>query len=764
MRYSDRMKIKILQLTLLLAAISLAGACAGESGSPPENGSPTSRAEAIETTVETPISDTPATAPTVVLTTGVSVTGLTAFCSLDQGAAKITCHGSGTPEGSESQLKWGSNISGWVIGPSYEISITEWVSAVIVTLELCQGLDCEKVETYVDTSWVTPGDNGSGSSDNTSTSPPGGASTNATPVATLPADSDPDVTGLTAFCSLDQGAAKITCHGSGTPEGSESQLKWGSNISGWAMGPSYEISITEWVSAVIVTLELCQGLDCEKVETYVDTARVTPGDNGSGSSDNTSTSPPGGASTNATPVAIESLTCDDDQIVVRYNTTCRAKLSGQVDYVKWKMEKGDRAWNRDDATEDALKEVLVLKKITRDTVGDYVIPFKACTGGGDWYPGAKCVEQSVTIKVVAGAPLSVGNGLPCESDVNPSFERWIMDEGQTKEIWATGTATHSGTSQHSYTYPRYELEPNGIPVYAPTDGYLWAAGTNLTYSNGVKDYGLQFMVSCEVWIKFGHVVNPVQRIVDLVDSVADENGHGQWSAKPPLEYVNEQIDPIFFKAGEVMFRHLPNRPGTNQGFDYGLFNVKHINEYLNPPRWDKADTYYHALCPWKYQAEPVRSEVKGFLLPYQSDGVICHGVNREVVGTLAGMWHFADPTAPVPERHTLRYGGDLTFVEYFDGLIHVGGINSKDILFTGQAPKEEFILRLGPGEATFALPQEVTTSHCYEGSNLAFARHPNNFDYMFLYVETVDNMTINVAFDSGSCPASLPAEYIILIR
>jgi hypothetical protein len=232
-----------------------------------------------------------------------------------------------------------------------------------------------------------------------------------------------------------------------------------------------------------------------------------------------------------------------------------------------------------------------------------------------------------------------------------------------------------------------------------------------------------------------------------------------------LEYVNEQIDPIFFKAGEVMFRHLPNRPGTNQGFDYGLFNGTHINEYLNPARWEKVDTFLHALCPWEYQAEPVRSEVKGFLLPYQSNGVICHGVNREVVGTLAGMWHFADPTAPVLKGHTLRFGGDLTFVEYFDSLVNVGGLNSKDVggRMT-QAPTEEFILRLRPGEATYALPQEVTTSHCYEGSNLALARNPNNFDYMFLYVEIVDDMTINVAFDSGSCPASLPAEYITYIR
>ena len=117
------------------------------------------------------------------------------------------------------------------------------------------------------------------------------------------------------------------------------------------------------------------------------------------------------------------------------------------------------------------------------------------------------------------------------------------------------------------------------------------------------------------------------------------------------------------------------------------------------------------------------------------------------------------------EGHTLRFGGDLTFVEYFDGLIHVGGLNSKDIGgLGGMASPEEFILRMGPGDSTYALPQEVRTTHCFEGSNLAVERHPNNFDYMFLYVEIVDDMTINVAFDNGSCPSSLPAEYITFIR
>ena len=44
---------------------------------------------------------------------------------------------------------------------------------------------------------------------------------------------------------------------------------------------SYEISIDEWISEVVVTLELCQGSVCERVETLIDTALVTLGEHGS---------------------------------------------------------------------------------------------------------------------------------------------------------------------------------------------------------------------------------------------------------------------------------------------------------------------------------------------------------------------------------------------------------------------------------------------------------------------------------------------------
>ena len=102
---------------------------------------------------------TPA-APTAATVTSTTATtsGLTATCSFDKEAPKITCHASGAPEGSESKLKWESNISGWDSGPAYEIALKEeyqLVPEVVVSLELCQGTNmtvCERIETAIDTS------------------------------------------------------------------------------------------------------------------------------------------------------------------------------------------------------------------------------------------------------------------------------------------------------------------------------------------------------------------------------------------------------------------------------------------------------------------------------------------------------------------------------------------------------------------------------------------------------------------------------------
>ena len=680
---------------------------------------------------------------------------LTAACSLDVSVPSISCTATGVPEGV--RVRWESNVAGWSTGPTYEVLLVEehqFVAEAVVELRACVGSNCEITVSTVDLSELL--DEGHYGQTTVTTEQP---------ATTVRGEADD----LAAACTFDESVPSFSCVASGAPDGAS--LRWESNVSGWRTDQIYDVELVtehQLVAQVVVVLKACLNSTCEQVETTIDTSVLVADVVGGGSvvtttattttfaSDTTATTTTFASDTLTTaeegpsygddgtgsepsgpvPVVIEMLACDDDRITARYETTCRAELSGQVDWVGWGFEKGDVLWDRTENADIPLEDVLV-QQVTRDELGEYVLEFEACTGGHKWRPDSVCVQGTTALQVVSSADWA---DIPCESDPEPAFDRWILDPGFTDEIWATGTATHSGTSQHSYVYPRYDLEPAGVPVYAPVDSFLTFAVSTLTYDNGVKDYGLTFVVSCEVSFRFGHVVNPDQRIVERVAGESD----GTWSVTPALWGVTEQIDPVFFEAGDVLFRHLPNRPGTNQGFDYGVFNSTRVNQFLNPDRWSQWNTFFHGGCPFDYLEEPARSEVVALI----REGT-CHGVNREVAGTLAGMWHFDE---------SARGGGDLVFVEYFDDLIHVSGLNSPDT-------ETEFILRFTPGQATYRLPQEVTASHCYEGSNVvASAEIEGSFDYMFVYAEIVDDLTLNVAFGDGTCPATFPTEYTTYFR
>ncbi len=748
---------------LVTGVFVLAAACGGG----PEIDAPTTTAPMRSATLaatSAPVSSTAvATTSTAVATTttvgGVvdEVGELTAVCTFDESVPSFSCTATGVPKGAG--LRWESNVAGWATDATYEVPLVEehqFVAEVVVELRACVGSNCETAVTTVDLSVLLE----------ESQVDPAAGTTEAPPTTV-----QREVVSLAAVCWFDESGPNISCAASGVPDGAG--LRWESSVAGWSTDPIYEVALVaehQLVAQVVVMLEACLALTCEQAETTIDTsALVADVDSGGPTvatttvatttvatttvAAETSTTAPDGQSsgnddTGSEPsdpvsVVIELLACDDDRITARYETTCRAELSGHVDWVGWGFENGDVHWDRTENADIALEDVLV-QQVTRSGLGEYVLEFAACTGGHKWASDSICVEGTTALQVVSSADWG---DIPCESDPEPVFDRWILDSGLTDEIWATGTATHSGTSQHSYVYPRYDLEPAGVPVYAPVDSYLTYAGSTLTYDNGVKDYGLTFVVSCEVSFKFGHVVNPDQRIVDRVAGELD----GTWSVTPALWGVTEQIDPVFFEAGEVLFRHLPNRPGTNQGFDYGVFNTTRVNQFLNSDRWSQWDTFFHSGCPFDYLAEPARSQVVALI----REGT-CHGVNREVVGTLAGMWHFDDPN---------RAGGDLVFVEYFDDLIHVAGLNSSGVETEGVVPEGEFILRLASDQTTYRLPQEVTTSHCYEGSNaLSSADIEGLFDYMFVYAEIVDDLTVNVAFADGTCPATLPAEYTTYVR
>ena len=121
------------------------------------------------TTVPAPTTSVAQTVTEAPTTTAPGPAGLAAACAFDDSVPEITCHASGTTQGS--QLRWESNISGWTTGPSYEIRLEQehqLVPEVVVALQECQGSNCQTVEASVDTSILVPSQSGSSTTPTTS--------------------------------------------------------------------------------------------------------------------------------------------------------------------------------------------------------------------------------------------------------------------------------------------------------------------------------------------------------------------------------------------------------------------------------------------------------------------------------------------------------------------------------------------------------------------------------------------------------------------
>ena len=148
-----------------------------------------SAATEAPTTVPAPTTSVAQTVTEAPTTTAPGPAGLAAACAFDDSVPEITCHASGTTQGS--QLRWESNISGWTTGPSYEIRLEQehqLVPEVVVTLQECQGSNCQTVEASVDTSILVPSQSGSST---TTTAPSMGAAPTPTTAPTFPTTSMP---------------------------------------------------------------------------------------------------------------------------------------------------------------------------------------------------------------------------------------------------------------------------------------------------------------------------------------------------------------------------------------------------------------------------------------------------------------------------------------------------------------------------------------------------------------------------------------------
>ena len=229
-----------------------------------------------------------------------------------------------------SQLRWTSTASSaYGGGDQWDFAIHNQLisSTTEVLLEQCQGTVCETIVTSLDTSILVP----SFSEDSTDLAAP---PTTSPPAATAASATAGE---FSVDCSFDSGLRRIWCEAS--RDSNSAQITWGAGSQWGAAGRTFEYLLTEdWqlIPETLVTVENCEGSNCLTVEIAVDTSSVA-----------------------LSPAKIESLTCTDQQITAGRETTCRAAVSGEVDFVAWYFDGEMRiTWQKLD-TETSLEHTLV---------------------------------------------------------------------------------------------------------------------------------------------------------------------------------------------------------------------------------------------------------------------------------------------------------------------------------------------------------------------------------------------------------------------
>lgn len=145
----------------------------------------------------------------------------------------------------------------------------------------------------------------------------------------------------------------------------------------------------------------------------------------------------------------------------------------------------------------------------------------------------------------------------CASNPAPIFSHDITDISRISQITPPGTIFDNGiVKSHSYLWIE---DGKQVPLYAPIDMKL-AAGSYYTQGS-VSHFLLFFQVSCEVEIKFDHVLDPVQAIRAVLPTEPVLNDS---RTKAPSEFVS-------FKAGDI----IGYTPGNTQShnWDFGVYNT-----------------------------------------------------------------------------------------------------------------------------------------------------------------------------------------------
>ncbi|MBI2640500.1 MAG: hypothetical protein HYW91_01280 [Candidatus Sungbacteria bacterium] len=173
----------------------------------------------------------------------------------------------------------------------------------------------------------------------------------------------------------------------------------------------------------------------------------------------------------------------------------------------------------------------------------------------------------------------------CESNPAPVFANDITDMSKVNYI---GPPPTMGAGPSLKTHSYIGTDHARVPVYAPAQMTLESGSHNVG-----GPYMMEFLASCEVRVRFGHITEPVEAIKKLLP------------VEPKQDSRTQELAPIVFAAGDLVGYTTGTDVAGN--WDFGVYNSTARNRYADDPNWNNSATYTTAVCPFDYFTPGLKS-------------------------------------------------------------------------------------------------------------------------------------------------------------
>lgn len=331
---------------------------------------------------------------------------------------------------------------------------------------------------------------------------------------------------------------------------------------------------------------------------------------------------------------------------------------------------------------------------------------------------------------------SQGGATGCVSDPAPVLTAHITD--LTMIDYIAPMVVASGNWLKNRSYLTVGRDGSGqvydAPVYAPADStlkgityYLQPMLNEAEQWVDVPQYSLRFELTCEVDYEFDHleVLAPALAAIAPVEPATTTR-----NAEKRVSLALEAGDLIGHTTGTI-------RAHT---WDWVFSNQTKTPQFANQQRYEQVGDLQklrHADCPYDYYSEPMGQEYFD-LFGGQVGATECPG-SPDLLGTISGGWFLQPHVSGGSASPGAGWG--VAVVLGADNVVQVNG--------------ENWTVRAGLGQPSFADPKVVTTEHCYEHYSQPIS---------FAYLQLRSDMEMAVAHGDGTCPAQFPSDNQVYYR